>query len=98
MPITVPSRGARHVDDDSRRVARNVLADEAGEQPRIQIVIAANGGAHDHAYLLALVEVADGIGPGGTGAEEHEGGCRGRSKTLMHLFDSCLVEPCTASS
>jgi len=44
------------------------FAHEAGEEPRILVVVAARRGAHDHANLLALVEVSDWLG-GVRGAE-----------------------------
>ncbi len=53
---------ARHVDDHELRIARNVLAHEAGEQPRILVVVAAGRGADDHADLLALVEIGHRLG------------------------------------
>ena len=50
---------ARHVDDDHRRIAGDVLAHEAGDQPRILIVVGGRRGPHDDADLLAAVEVGD---------------------------------------
>jgi hypothetical protein len=47
----------RHVLHDQRRLARDVLAEMARRQPRLQVVAAAHAGAHDEGDLLAGIEV-----------------------------------------
>src|SRR6185295_3757941 len=76
---------ARHVDDHELRIARNVLAHEAGEEPRILVVVAAGCGAYHHANLLALVEIGHRLGERGARYDrqgEHAG--KHRSCDLRH--------------
>ena len=56
-------RGARHVLHEDRRIARNVLAVVAGQDPRPQIVAATGGRTDDDPDRLALVERASGPTP-----------------------------------
>ena len=54
--------GTGHVLDDDRRLAGNVVAEVASEQPRIDVVGRARAGKDDHAELAALVELLRRLG------------------------------------
>ena len=75
--------GARHVGDDHARIAGDVLAHVAGEQPRVDVVAAAGRGADDHGDLPALVELGDRVlRGGGRGRRRRHSASRPRSRFI----------------
>jgi hypothetical protein len=68
MPKAVPSlgalqaAGARHIVDDDRRLAGNVLAHVLSQKTAVDVVAAAGAVADDHGDRLAFVEIFHRIG------------------------------------
>src|SRR5262249_61968971 len=58
------SAAARHVHRDRGRMARDEAYDVAGEEPRVEVVVAAGSRPDDDPDLPALVEVFNRIGGG----------------------------------
>jgi hypothetical protein len=52
---------ARHVVDDDRRVAGNVLGEMAGDKARVLIVTAAGRKSDHDAHRLALIKTGHGL-------------------------------------
>ena len=76
---------AGHVHHDHRRIAGDVLAHEAGDQPRIGVVVGGRHGAHDDADLLAAVEIGDRVGRGRAGG-------RGSSRSTEQHWHSAAPQ------
>jgi hypothetical protein len=68
----------RHVLRHDRGIARDVVAEMAGDRARIDVVAAADRGRDDQPHLLALVEIGDRIGTGG-GRDQSGEGERGKT-------------------
>src|SRR5262249_40533330 len=58
------ARSGRHVLDDDRRRARNMLAEVSRQQPPAHVMIVADGMADDQTDLLVLVEISNLLAPG----------------------------------
>ena len=83
--------GARLVLRHHGRIAGDVLADMAGEQPRIDVVAAGRRIADDELDLLALVELLGGLRRGGQGRAHDRSGCccgEARAASACHVASS----------
>ena len=54
---------ARHVLDDDGGIARDEIAEMAGEQAGVEVIPAAGAIAHDDLNLLAPIEIGDFVSP-----------------------------------
>ena len=76
--------GARHVLRHDGRIAGDVLADVAGEMPRVEVVAAADREADHEVDGLALVELLDASGRGGQGGERTKARAAGRQRRMRN--------------
>ena len=85
--VDVRGRGVasrtRHVAHHHRRAAGDVPWHMPGEQPRVDVVAAAGGGADDHVDLPALVELSNRI-LGGRASNRHRADDHGACKAAPH--------------
>jgi hypothetical protein len=74
---------SRHVAHHHRGIAGNVPGHMPGEQPRVDVVTTAGGGADDDGDLLSPVELGNGL-LGGRAIDRHGGYDHGACKTAPH--------------